>query len=73
MKKIIKNKAIVWDYDFEKIDLKKARDKAWFLTRKLRFGDLSGINKKDLKDNLANLDISDSLKELLTNFLYAKS
>lgn len=73
MKKIIKNTAIVWDYDFEKIDLTKKKDKAWFLTRKLRFGDLSGISKKDLKENLVNLEISDSLKELLTNFLYAKS
>lgn len=73
MKKTIKNKAIVWDYDFEKIDLNKQKDKVWFLTRKLRFGDLSGICKKDLKENLVNLDISDSLKELLTNFLYAKS
>ena len=71
MKKTVKNQAIFWDYSFKNINLKKPAAKAWYLSRKLRFGDLSGISKKELKQYLPSLKISASLKELLANFLYA--
>jgi hypothetical protein len=64
-----KEKQIFWDYDLENIDLTDARIKIWFLSRKLRFGDLSGTTKKDLKKYLAKLNISPVLKELLRNYL----
>jgi len=72
MKKTVKNKAIFWDYSLKNVDLKKPVVKAWYLSRKLRFGDLSGVSKKELKKYLPGLKISASLKELLTNFLYAR-
>jgi len=68
-KKIQKNKAIFWDYDLEKADLENPKAKVWWLTRKLKFGDLSGIKKADLKKYLVKLDINSSLKELLRNYL----
>lgn len=71
MKKIVKTQAIFWDYNFKNIDLKRPEAMFWFLSRKLRFGDLSGISKKELKKYLPSLKISASIKELLTNFLYA--
>jgi len=71
MKKTIKNQAIFWDYSLKEIDLKRPPTKTWFLSRKIKFGDLSGISKKELKKYLPRLEISASLKELLTNFLYA--
>ena len=71
MKKTVKNKAIFWDYSLKDVDFKKPAAKAWYLSRKLRFGDLSGISKKELKQYLPSLKISASLKELLANFLYA--
>lgn len=64
-----KNKPIFWDYDMEKSDLSDPRNKIWYLTRKLQFGDFSGISKKDLRENLTKINISPSLKELLSNFL----
>jgi hypothetical protein len=71
MKKAVKNKAIIWDYSLKAIDLKRPAAKVWFLSRKIRFGDLTGINKKELKKYLPRLEINASLKELLANFLYA--
>jgi len=71
MKKAVKNQAIFWDYSLKAIDLKRPQAKAWFLSRKLKFSDLTGINKKELKKYLPQLKINASLKELLTNFLYA--
>lgn len=68
MKKPI-NKTIFWDYDTSKMDLKNPKVKQWYLTRKLRFGDLSGIAKKDLGLYLPKLKINSSLKQLLQNFL----
>lgn len=65
------NKAIFWDYDLKRADLSKPKVKAWYLSRKLQFGDLSGITKKDLKEYLSELNINPSLKELLKNFLKA--
>ena len=49
MIKTIKNKAIFWDYDLKNIDLQNKDVKTWYISRKLRFGDLSGIKKTDLK------------------------
>lgn len=72
MKKIVKNKAILWDYNLKNIDLKRPEAMLWFLSRKLRFGDLSGVHKKELKKYLPRLKINASVKELLTNFLYAR-
>lgn len=69
MKKTIKNKAIFWDYDLNKMDLKNPKVKVWYLNRKLNFGDFSGIKKDDLKKYLAKLKINTSLKELIKNFL----
>jgi hypothetical protein len=62
-------KNIFWDVDIKKIDLKDDKTKKWFLTRKLNFGDLSGIKNADLKRHLPGLKIDRSLKELLTNYL----
>jgi hypothetical protein len=64
-----KNKAIFWDYDLAKTDLKNPKVLLWYLNRKLRFGDLSGIKKQDLKKFLSKLKINSSLKELLKNYL----
>ena len=64
-----KNKAIFWDYDLKKTDLKNPKVKLWFLNRKLKFGDLAGIKKVDLKEYLLKLNINSSLKELLQNYL----
>jgi len=64
-----KEKQIFWDYDLKKMDLKNPKVRLWYLTRKLQFGDLSGITKQDLKKYLGKLNISPSLKELLRNFL----
>ncbi len=63
-----KNK-IFWDYDIRKMDLNNLKVKIWYLNRKLRFGDLSGLSKTDLKKYLPKLDINPSLKELLQNYL----
>lgn len=63
------DKKIFWDYDLNKIDLSKPKIKAWFLTRKLQFGNLRGLSKKDLKKYLPKLEINPSLKELLQNYL----
>ena len=63
-----KNK-IFWDYDIRKIDLNNPKVKIWYLNRKLRFGDLLGLSKADLKKYLPKLDINPSLKELLQNYL----
>lgn len=64
-----KEKSIFWDYDINKAKLSDPKVKSWYLTRKLQFGDFSGINKKDLKKYLPNLDINPFLKELLQNYL----
>lgn len=71
MKNFIKNKAIFWDYDMKKADLKNPDVKIWYLSRKLQFGDFSGVKKTDLIKYLPKLKISPSLKELLSNFLHA--
>ncbi len=63
-----KNK-IFWDYDIKKMDLSNPKVKIWYLNRKLRFGDLLGLTKADLKKYLPKLDINPSLKELLQNYL----
>ncbi len=64
-----KNKTIFWDYDVNKIDLNNSKVKKWYLERKIKFGDFSGISKKDLKKYLPRLEIDSSMKELLQNFL----
>lgn len=69
MKKIAENKAIFWDYDLSGMDLKNPKVLVWYLNRKLQFGDLSGIKKSDLKKYLPQLNINQSLRELLANFL----
>ena len=63
------DKAIFWDYNFKKADMKNPKVKVWFLNRKLKFGDLSGVKKTDLKKYFSKLNINSSLKELLRNFL----
>lgn len=63
------NGGIFWDYDLEKADLKNPKVKIWFLNRKLKFGDLRGLKKADLKKHFHKLDINVSLKELLQNYL----
>ena len=60
---------IFWDYDVKKMDLNKPAVKRWYLTRKLRFGDIFGLDRNDLKKYLPKIDINPSLKELLQNFL----
>jgi hypothetical protein len=60
---------IIWDYDVRKMDLSNPKVKIWYLNRKLRFGDLLGLTKTDLKKYLPKLDINPSLKELLNNYL----
>lgn len=60
---------IIWDYDVRKMDLSNPKVKIWYLNRKLRFGDLLGLTKTDLKKYLPKLDINSSLKELLRNYL----
>lgn len=73
MKKSAKNQVIFWDYDLKKADLNNPNVKRWHLSRKLKFGDFSGVTKNDLKKYLPKLDIQISLKELLKNYLnYAK-
>ncbi|MAF20767.1 MAG: hypothetical protein CMI55_03740 [Parcubacteria group bacterium] len=64
-----KNKGIFWDYDIKDTDSNNPDFMIWFLSRKLSFGDLDGIKKKDLKKFLQRLDISNSLKELFVNYL----
>lgn len=59
----------IWDYDTTKLDLKDPDVKRWYLGRRLNFGDLRGLRKVDLKENLTKLKIDPSLKELLQNFL----
>ncbi len=73
MKPTKRERQIFWDYNLKTIDLTSARIKAWFLSRKLRFGDLSGITKKDLEKFLPILDISESLRKLLKNYLKANA
>jgi uncharacterized protein VirK/YbjX len=55
-----------------KADLTNPRIKSWYLSRKLRFGDFSGLTKKELKKYLPRLDVEPSLKELLQNYLKIK-
>ena len=64
-----KEKQIFWDYDLNKMDLSNPKIMIWYLSRKIRFGDLTGITKADLKKYLLKLDISQSLRELLKNYL----
>jgi len=63
------SRKIIWDYDFRKMNLKKPEVKIWYLNRKLQFGDLFGLKRKDLKKYLPKLDINPSLRELLQNYL----
>lgn len=63
------NKRIFWDYDVRKMDLSNPKVKIWYLNRKLLFGDLSGLNRTDLRKYLPKLNINPSLKELLRNYL----
>jgi len=60
---------IFWDYDVRKMDLSNPKVKIWYLNRKLQFGDLSGLNRIDLRKYLPKLNINPSLKELLRNYL----
>ena len=69
MKVTKKEKQIFWDYDLSKVDLSNPKIMVWYLNRKLRFGDLSGITKISLRKYLPELDISYSLRELLKNYL----
>ena len=69
MKATRKEKQIFWDYDLNRMDLSNPKIMIWYLNRKLKFGDLSSITKKDLKKYLLKLDISQSLRELLKNYL----
>jgi len=69
MKVTRREKQIFWDYDLKKMDLSNPKIMIWYLSRKLRFGDLSGITKTDLKKHLLEFDISQSLRELLKNYL----
>lgn len=62
-------KAIFWDYNLKKSDLKNPKIKIWYLERKLNFGDLKDITKKDLKKHLSELKINPSLKNLLSRYL----
>lgn len=63
------NKAIFWDYNIKKVDLKNPKVKIWYLNRKLKFGDLRGLKKTDIRKYLSKLNINSSLKELLHNYL----
>jgi len=63
------SKIIFWDYDLSKADLSNPKVKIWYLTRKLQFGDFSGITKADLQKYLPKLNINHNLKELLQNYL----
>jgi hypothetical protein len=58
-----------WDYDIKKMDLRNPKILLWYLNRKLKFGDLSGLKKTDLKKYFSKLDINYSLKEMLRNYL----
>ncbi len=69
MSKNTNNNPIFWDYDLDRADLSDRQVKTWYLNRKLQFGDLSGITKKDLKQYLPKLKIDHSLKQLLRNYL----
>jgi len=64
---------IFWDYDVRKMDLTNPKVKIWYLNRKLRFGDLLGLKKIDLKKYLPKLDINPSLKKLLQNYLKSRA
>ena len=72
MKITKKEKKIFWDYDFKKMDLSNSKVMIWYLSRKIRFGDLSGITKPTLKKYLPKLDISQSLRQLLKKYLHAQ-
>lgn len=63
------DKKIFWDYDLSRIDLSQPKIKDWFMTRKLQFGSLRGLSKKDLKKHLPKLEINPFLKEMLQNYL----
>lgn len=69
MKSTRREKQIFWDYDLNRMDLSNPKIMIWYLNRKLRFGDLSGITKANLRKHLPKLDISQSLRELLKNYL----
>ena len=71
MKITKKEKKIFWDYDLNKMDLSNSKIMVWYLSRKIRFGDLSGITKPNLKKYLPKLDISPSLRQLLKKYLNA--
>jgi len=73
MKATKKEKQIFWDYDLNKMDLSNPKIMIWYLSRKLRFGDLSGITKPILKKYLPKLDISPSLRKLFKNYLDAEN
>lgn len=60
---------IFWDYDIDKMDFSDPEVRRWYLTRKLQFGDISGIERKDLEKYLPEIEINPSLKELLNNYL----
>jgi len=62
-------KSIIWDYDFKKMKLDDPKAKIWFLNRKLQFGQLEGIKKKDLEKYLLQLEINPYLRQLLENYL----
>lgn len=69
MKSTRREKQIFWDYDLNRMDLSNPKIMIWYLNRKLRFGDLSDITKANLRKHLPKLDISQSLRKLLKNYL----
>lgn len=58
-----------WDYKIRKSDLKKPEVRKFWLERKINMCDFKGINKKDLKKYLPDLNVREDLKNLLTTFL----
>ena len=55
MKATKKEKQIFWDYNLSKMDLSDPKILVWYLSRKIRFGDLTGVKKSDLKKYLSKL------------------
>lgn len=62
------DKKYIWDYDPKTIDLKNPAVLRWYLARKINFGDWKSLDDKLLEENLNQLDIDPTLKQMLKKY-----
>lgn len=62
------DKKYIWDYDPKTVDLKSPEVLRWYLARKIGFGDWKSLDAKLLEENLNQLEIDPTLKQMLKKY-----